>query len=501
MAAPDGRWQVTAQTGLLDLGDAWTSLAGRWIAFELGFARSENLPGAWLLAGADQGGEEIAAFVPDPGRDRRVGIVRLPRQLQALRVRVPAGAVFANAQVRLHSVTRLEAAARLALPLLWRRLSEPRVIPSTLGKLFRTLRAGGLPAVLEQLVRRDAKRLAYPEWWSRCGALSERDRGEIRAHSSRFNTRFSVLMPVYDTPEPWLTRAISSVRSQIYPHWELCIADDASRAPHVRRILEEAARQDPRVRVAFRDRNGHISAASNTALSLATGDFVVLLDHDDELTEDALACVAAVAGDGDLIYSDEDKIDRSGALFDPFFKPDWNPDLLLSQNYLGHLCALRRSLVLEIGGFREGFEGSQDYDLLLRFSTRAQRIRRLPFVLYHWRSIEGSTARDPSSKAYAETAALRALREHVGGAARVEQGPLPTTYRVRWRVPEPAPHVSLIVPTRCARAARDLCRIPAFEDPLPAVRAAHRGQSERVCGGAGVPRFAAAPRGGPRAPV
>jgi len=457
VAAPDGRWQVTGPTGLLDLGDAWSSLAGRWIAFELRFARSENLPGAWLLAGGDQGEEEVAAFAPEPGRDHRVGIVRLPRRTQSLRVRVPAGAVFAAAQVRLHSLSRLEAAARLALPLLWRRLSEPRVIPSTLGKLFRTLRTGGIAAILEHLVRRNAKRLAYPEWWSRSGALSERDRGEIRAHSSKLSTRFSVLMPVYDTPEPWLTRAISSVRSQIYPHWELCIADDASRAPHVRRILEEAARQDARVRVAFREHNGHISAASNTALSLATGDYVVLLDHDDELAEDALACVAAVAGDADLIYSDEDKIDRSGALFDPFFKPDWNPDLLLSQDYIGHLCALRRSLVLEIGGFREGFEGSQDYDLLLRVSARTQRVRHLPFVLYHWRSIEGSTARDPSSKAYAETAALRALQEQVGGAARVERGPLPTTYRVRWRVPEPAPLVSLIVPTRDARALLETC--------------------------------------------
>src|SRR5581483_846150 len=187
--------------------------------------------------------------------------------------------------------------------------------------------------------------------------------------------------------------------------WELCIADDCSPSPHVRRVLERAAQEDPRIRVVFRDRNGHISAASNSALSLATGDFVALLDHDDELAEHALFLLATAAGDADLLYTDEDKIDERGRLSSPFFKPDWNPDLLLSQNYVGHLCAVRRSLLLEIGGFREGFEGSQDYDVVLRTSARTTRIRHLPFVAYHWRSVAGSTARDVRAKSYVTSAA------------------------------------------------------------------------------------------------
>jgi GT2 family glycosyltransferase len=225
----------------------------------------------------------------------------------------------------------------------------------------------------------------------------------------------------------------------------------------VRRVLERAAR-DPRVKVTFRESNGHIAAASNSALGLARGEYVALLDHDDELSEHALAIMAeeiAAHPEADLLYSDEDKIDLEGHRHDPYFKPDFNPELLWSQNFFSHLGVYRREVVLEAGGFREGFEGSQDYDLLLRCLARTapDRIRHVPRVLYHWRTAARSAAAEVAAKPYAFAAAQRALQEHLaslGPGARVEPGRFAGTWRVRWPLPDPAPLVSIIVPTRDA---------------------------------------------------
>ncbi len=229
----------------------------------------------------------------------------------------------------------------------------------------------------------------------------------------------SVLMPVYNAEPRWLERAIASVRGQTYPHWELCIADDASSDPRVRPLLERFRREEARIKVVFRDRNGHISAATNSALALATGDYAALFDQDDELAPHALSCVAAELAahpDAELVYTDEDKIDEQGARFDPHFKPDWNPDLLPGQNYISHLAVVRTGRLRELGGLREGFEGSQDWDLFLRVTEQipAAAIRHVPRVLYHWRANEGSTALHLGEKDYAQDAARRALTEHFG---------------------------------------------------------------------------------------
>jgi len=207
----------------------------------------------------------------------------------------------------------------------------------------------------------------------------------------------SVVMPVYNTPERWLRRAIESVRAQSYPHWELCLADDASPEAHVRPLLEDYAKVDRRIKVCFRGKNGHISAASNSALELVTGEFVALLDHDDELAPNALFEVAQALNrrpETDYLYTDEDKIDEEGRRFEPYFKPDFLPDLFYGQNYTSHLSVYRTSLVREVGGFRAGYEGSQDWDLALRVieQTTPERIVHVPKVLYHWRAIPGSTA-------------------------------------------------------------------------------------------------------------
>ena len=438
-------------------------------AFELTSARG-RLPGGWvqldfelpaggaqprLLVDAGAGFSNSAAIpLPLPREGRVRALIELPARVAGLRLQagIPG-------PVHLRELTAAEAAVRLALPLVRRRLAEPWDLRAAARKVLETFRRGGARAVLNRLVQKaqvHAPQIRYGDWHARFGALTEADHGAIRAQSASLSTRFSIVMPVHETREEWLVRAIASVRAQLYPRWELCIADDASRAPHVRRVLEEAAASDPRIKVVFRETNGHISAASNSALSLATGDFVVLLDHDDELAEQALFVLAGAAPDADLIYSDEDKLDAHGHLYDPLFKPDWNPDLFLSQNYLGHVCALRTSLVRELGGFREGFEGSQDYDLLLRATARTGRIVHVPFVLYHWRAIEGSTALSPQAKSYTESAARKALQEHLGAAATVEPGPLPTTYRARFRLAA-SPLVSLLIPTRDGRALLETC--------------------------------------------
>ncbi len=259
----------------------------------------------------------------------------------------------------------------------------------------------------------------------------------------------SLLVPVYNTPEPFLRQMIDSVRRQTYPRWELCIADDASTAPHVRPILAEAAASAPRIRVYFRPQNGHIAAASNSALSIATGDFVGLLDHDDVLAPGALAAAAAaIVTDPavDVLYTDEDKITSDGTRLEPYFKPGWSPNLLLSINYITHFAVLRRELAETIGGFREAFVGSQDYDLFLRAAERAGRIIHIPQMAYSWRKSPTSSAISGDVKNYAESATTRALQEAVdrrGLKAAVEPGAYWPFLRVRYEL-EARPLISII---------------------------------------------------------
>jgi GT2 family glycosyltransferase/glycosyltransferase involved in cell wall biosynthesis len=281
-------------------------------------------------------------------------------------------------------------------------------------------------------------------------------RARIEALAAAERPLVSVLMPVYNTPETWLVKAIESVRAQWYPHWELCIADDASTAPHVRRLLEDYLRRDARIRVTFREKNGHISAASNSALAFATGEFTVLLDHDDELAPHALAEIVfafAAAPTRVFIYSDEDKLDELGRRFDPYFKPDWNPDLLLGQNYTCHLSAFRTTRLRAIGGFREGLEGSQDWDLTLRATEglKPAEIHHIPRILYHWRAIPGSTALVIDQKEqYPFVAARKALADHLERTG-VPAELVPVAghhWRIKRPLPSPVPKASIIIPTR-----------------------------------------------------
>ena len=303
------------------------------------------------------------------------------------------------------------------------------------------------------------------ERWMLAHHFRASDRRRLRDTIPALQLRptFSVLMPVYETPEKYLREAIESVLAQVYPDWELCIADDASKQPHVREVLEEYAELDPRIKVVFRERNGHIAATSNSALALATGEFIALLDHDDVIAPDALfenALAVNRQPDVDVIYSDEDKIDEEGRRSLPYFKPDWAPDSLLARNYVSHLGVYRRSLVEEAGAFRLGFEGSQDYDLLLRVTERTERVAHIARVLYHWRVHAASTAGARDQKGYALDAARRALEEALerrGEPGRVVHDEVRSgLYTVRYDIRRPA-KVSIIIPTRDHGEDVDLC--------------------------------------------
>ena len=265
----------------------------------------------------------------------------------------------------------------------------------------------------------------------------------------------SVIMPTYNSNVNWLAEAIESVRNQIYDHWELCIADDASTDIECKTLLKKYVKEDKRIKVAFRNENGHISKASNSALEIATGDFVALLDHDDKLSEDALFWIAKTINDKPdvkLIYSDEDKFDAEGVRSDPYFKCDWNYSLFLSQNYICHLGVYKTQLVKMIGGFRPGFEGSQDYDLTLRFIEQISpdQIKHIPRVLYHWRIHSKSTAMSIEDKPYALTAGRRAIGDHLRRKAISAEVEILDNqmYRVKYDLPEKPPLVSIIIPTK-----------------------------------------------------
>ena len=292
---------------------------------------------------------------------------------------------------------------------------------------------------------------AYQAW---IDSIESRDRASRAADLVALPAlTIAVLMPVYNPQLAALDAAIQSVLAQSHPHWQLCIADDASTQPGVREALRAWAAREPRIRLVERTENGHISAASNSALALATSEWVALLDQDDVLAPNALAEVADAIGrfpDAGIVYSDEDKLDSKGHRFEPYFKPAFNIELLRGQNLISHLGVYRRSLVLAVGSFREGYEGSQDHDLALRCVERLRpaQVIHIPRVLYHWRAARGSTATGGEQKPYAMQAGLRAVADHLkrsepGAVVEVLQGF--SYFRVRYPLPRVLPQVLAIV--------------------------------------------------------
>ncbi|MBW4691427.1 MAG: glycosyltransferase family 2 protein [Lyngbya sp. HA4199-MV5] len=332
-------------------------------------------------------------------------------------------------------------------------------VSKKLGKLVKVWRERNTLGLLKFLYRRSLEkirgRISYQKWIAR-DRLTKTDLAAAQRAIEQWSLRptFSIVMPVYNVEARWLEKAIQSVQNQLYPDWELCLADDASPKPHIKRILTHYSKLDSRIKVVFRPKNGQIVAASNTALELATGDYIALLDHDDELAINALFENAKLINehpDADFIYSDEDKMDTRGRRIDPFFKPDWSPDYFHACMYTCHLAVYRTNLVRAIGGFRAGFDGAQDYDLVLRVAEKTQNIYHIPKILYHWRVIPASvTANGEEAKPWAYDAARRALEEMLA------RSPYPGVVETVvdrpgfWRVRRHiigAPLISIIIPS------------------------------------------------------
>ncbi|MEN1929605.1 glycosyltransferase family 2 protein [Luteimonas sp. MJ250] len=451
-------------------------------------------PGMWSYFYPDYGDPDlerhkIHAPLRDVGGGRRRAIVLFTNHVRRLRFD-PALAVckFRIRDLRLRRVTRRVAAASMLRALL---LQGPAGIGKRVrraGSLLLKMVSGGPSAfagylnALYSSPPQGHARVGYETWIELYDPQTPEVLEGVRREASELPVKplFSIIVPVYDTGERWLRRCVDSVRGQAYENWELCLANDASPSPHVRRLLDRFAGEDARIKVVHRDKNGHISAASNSAIGIATGDWLVLLDHDDELHPAALAELAGAINrfpDWKLVFTDEDKIDAEGRRFDPYMKADWNYDLFLSHNCVSHLGAYDAALIREIGGFRIGIEGSQDWDLALRCIERIRpdQIGHIPKVLYHWRAIEGSTALAPQEKDYAHDAGLRAIGEHLertSSTGRVEDIPGQRgNYRVRYALPEPAPLVSIIIPTRdrvellraCVESVLEETTYPSYE--------------------------------------
>ena len=272
-----------------------------------------------------------------------------------------------------------------------------------------------------------------------------------------FQPKISIVMATWRSQLTWLSLAIESVKKQSYVNWELCIADDASDDEKLVQFLQVLQNQDERIKVVFREERGHISLAQNSALAITTGDYVTFLDHDDLLADNALLSIVEelqINPSAKLLYSDEDKIGMDGRRTMPHFKSDWNPDLLLAQNYITHLMIADRQLVMEVNGFRAGVEGSQDHDLILRLTANLQKeqIVHIAKILYHWRIVDGSTALSANSKQYTSVAGIKALQDYFISngdlKTKVALGLSPNTYRIRYALPQPAPLVSLLIPTK-----------------------------------------------------
>lgn len=291
------------------------------------------------------------------------------------------------------------------------------------------------------------------EVWQLLNEPSYAEKQRMRASIEMFAERpkISILTPVYQSDLRHLALCVSSVRSQLYSNWELCLVDDGSGDSELTEYLNSLTEQDSRIKVASLPANRGIADATNAALQMATGDFVGFLDHDDAIADFALFEVVEALNSApalDVIYSDEDKLDEEGKRFFPFFKPDWSPDLLRSCNFICHFLVARRTLVDEAGRVRSEFDGSQDYDLILRLAERTDNIHHIPKILYHWRTSPRSAASGAEAKPQASEAGARALREHLQRthvpATVAEIGP--SRYRVRYDIAEYA-QVAIIIPT------------------------------------------------------
>ncbi len=308
-------------------------------------------------------------------------------------------------------------------------------------------------------------RFEYPDWIQE----NEPDAREIirikeKCRTLEYRPKISIITPVWNPDEEILRLTIESVLNQVYPDWELHLVDGGSEKIHVKRVLMEYAEKDPRIKITFLPENKGIAGNSNEALKMVTGKYVGFLDHDDLLSPYALFEVVTCLNrnpDLVLIYSDEDKLDKEGNRIEPFFKPDWSPDLFLSNNYICHFTVILTESVASVGGFRNDFDGAQDYDLFLRITEKSApgTIGHIPKILYHWRMTGSSESGNSGVKPYAIKAAKKALSETIarrGLEAGVGEGIFPGSYRVRYTI-HGNPEITIIIPTKDKSALLRTC--------------------------------------------
>ena len=385
-------------------------------------------------------------------------LVRLPRRVRGLRLDpLAASGRFRLARATLEPLRGPAAALAVARRLVARLPEEERGATALLGRLA-GLALSRPPAALWRAFWDSARprpaAASYAAWIEQVErpALPSPEAMRTAIAGFRLRPRISIVMPVYNTPKPYLEAALASIRAQGYPDWELCLCDDASTAPHIAPMLDALAADEPRVRLHRRTQNGRIVGASNDALALATGDWITLIDHDDVIPPHALfAFVSALNADPqiDFLYSDEDKITVEGERYEPFFKPDWSPETLEACMYTAHLALYRRDIVARIGAFRAECEGAQDYDFVLRYTEHVTRAHHVPQVLYHWRAIPGSTAQAMDNKGYVVAAAIRALEDRArrtGGLDSVRPTAFAGSFHLRRPLTE-RPVVSIVIPT------------------------------------------------------
>lgn len=407
---------------------------------------------------------------------RRSGrhLIQIPEGIRYLRLQVyDFDGRFTLSDIKLRHLGSLDVVSLVFNSLIRPLLADPRLLLAKGRKAYHCVREGGWIALKAKLF---GGRVTdnYNEWVSRFDAFPEGSVEQIRSAAEKLNyqPKISVLTPVFNPPIHHFKLCLDSVLNQGYQNWELCLADDCSTDPEVRRVIEEYCANDSRIKAVFRDSSGHISTATNSALALATGEYLAFLDHDDELTSDALYLVARELNEhpeAKLVYSDEDKKTATGLRVNPHFKSDWNPELLVHQNYICHLLVIKRSEVEKVGGLRPGFDGAQDWDLILRVSEqlKEEEIRHIPHVLYHWTLIANSTAQSTAAKPYVLEAQRRAVQEYLdrtGQPGKASIWHAISHISVERMVPRNEPKVSLVILTRDKVSLLKQCIESLFEE-------------------------------------
>ena len=417
----------------------------------------------FLYLGREQGGKQVfietervlLSFESHKGSRQ---LIRIPEGIHSLHLQVyDFDGQFSMSEIKLRHLGSLNVAWSVFNNTIRPLLSNPRLLLAKSRKGYHLFREGGFRALKAKLFGGHISD-NYSDWVARFDSFSESDITKIRAAADKLERKpkISVVTPVFNPPLHHFRMCLDSVLNQGYQNWELCLADDGSTDPEVRKVIEDYCAKDERIKAVFRESSGHISAATNSALKVATGEYVAFLDHDDELTPDALFLVARELNlhpEAHLLYSDEDKKTSHGLRVNPHFKSDWNPELLTQQNYVCHLLVIKKSAVDAVGGLRTEFDGAQDWDLILRVSEKLteQQIRHIPHVLYHWTLIPSSTAQSTAAKPYVLEAQRKAVQEHfdrTGQPAKASIWHSISHIDVERRVAGIAPKVSLVILTR-----------------------------------------------------